>query len=131
TGIAGQAVAVIAHATPRAAAAWSRPEGRAISASVRNSKAMTGGSVMPTASGNAITGEAAKRTVDSVVLRRQPTQRRCGAATVNAAQISAIDTAVSHSRGAAKTPEAPSAPGRPNTAPTGRGRGWGGPEGTQ
>ena len=120
TGTAGQAVAFIAHATPRATAARSSPEGRAISASVRNSKAMTGGSVMPTASGNAITGEAAKKTVDSEVSRRHSSQCRCGAATVNAAQISAIDTAVSHTRGSANRPEAPSARGRPNTAMTGR-----------
>src|SRR5437763_16220991 len=87
TGIAGQAVAFIAQATPSVIAARNSPDGRAISASVRNISAMTGGSVMPTASGNAITGEAAKKTVDSVVLRRQPSQRRCGAAMVQAAQI--------------------------------------------
>ena len=120
TGTAGQAVAFIAHATPRATAARNSPDGRAISARVRNISAMTGGSVIPTASGNAITGEAAKKTVDSVVLCRHSSQRRCGAATVNAAQISAMDTAVSHSRGSANRPEAPSARGRPNTAMTGR-----------
>jgi hypothetical protein len=120
TGTAGQAVAFIAHATPRARAARNSPDGRAISARVRNINAMTGGSVIPTASGNAITGEAAKKTVDSVVLCRHPSHRRCGAATVNAAQISAMDTAVSHSRGSANSPEAPSARGRPNTAMTGR-----------
>ena len=120
TGTAGQAVAFIAHATPRATAARNRPDGRAISASVRNISAMTGGSVMPTASGKAITGEAAKKTVDSVVLRRHELQCRCGAATVNAAQISAMDTTVSQSRGSANRPEAPSARGRPNTAMTGR-----------
>src|SRR4029077_2715933 len=79
TGTAGQAVAFIAHATPKATAARNNPDGRAISASVRNIKAMTGGSVMPTASGKAITGEAAKKTVDSVVLCRQSPQRRGGA----------------------------------------------------
>ena len=120
TGMAGQAVAFIAHATPRAMAARSSPDGRAISARVRNISAMTGGSVMPTASGNAITGEAAKKTVDSVVLCRHSSQCRCGAATVNAAQISAMDTAVSQSRGSANRPDAPSALGRPNTAMTGR-----------
>ena len=120
TGIAGQAVAFIAHATPRAMAARSSPDGRAISARVRNISAITGGSVMPTASGNAITGDAAKKTVESVVLRRHESQCRCGAATVNAAQISAMDTAVSHSRGSANRPDAPSALGRPNTAMTGR-----------
>ena len=120
TGTAGQAVAFIAHATPRATAARNSPDGRAISARVRSISAITGGSVIPTASGNAITGEAAKNTVDSRVSCRHSAQRRCGAATVNAAQISAIDTAVSHSRGSANRPEAPSALGSPNTAMTGR-----------
>ena len=120
TGIAGQAVAFIEHATPRATAARTSPDGRAISARVRNSSAMTGGSVMPTASGNAITGEAAKKTVDSKTLYRHESQCRCGAATRNAAQISAMETAVSHSRGSANSPVAPSALGKPNTAMTGR-----------
>ncbi len=40
---------------------------------------MTGGSVIPTASGNAITGEAAKKTVDSVV-SCQALPRSAGAA---------------------------------------------------
>ena len=119
TGTAGQAVAFMAHATPRAPAARIRPEGRAISARVRNISAMTGGSVMPTASGNAITGEAAMNTVDSMTLLRQSSQCRCGAAIVNAAQINAIDTAVSHTRGSASRPFAPSAFGIPNTAMTG------------
>ena len=78
TGTAGQAVAFIAHATPRATAARNNPDGRAISASVRSISAMTGGSVIPTASGNAITGEAAKNTVDSS--RRAGTRRSAGAA---------------------------------------------------
>ena len=120
TGTAGQAVAFMAHATPSAPAARIRPDGRAISARVRNISAMTGGSVIPTASGNAITGEAARKTVDSVVLCRQGSQRRCGAATVNAAQISAMEVAVSHSLGSPNRPEAPSARGSPNTAMTGR-----------
>src|ERR1035438_3420499 len=120
TGMAGQAVAFIAHATPSATAARPMPEGRAISASVRNISAITGGTVMPTASGNAITGEAAMNTVDSSTPCRQESQRRCGAAMANAAQISAIDTAVSHTRGSANRPEAPSALGSPNTAMTGR-----------
>ena len=81
---------------------------------------MTGGSVMPTASGNAITGEAAKKTVDSKTLYRHESQCRCGAATRNATQISAMETAVSHSRGSANKPVAPSAFGKPNTAMTGR-----------
>ena len=119
TGTAGQAVAFMAHATPSAPAARIRPDGRAISARVRNISAMTGGSVIPTASGNAITGEAAMNTVDSMTLLRQSSQCRCGAAIVNAAQINAIDTAVSHTRGSASRPFAPSAFGIPNTAMTG------------
>jgi hypothetical protein len=87
---------------------------------VRNISAITGGSVMPTASGNAITGEAAKNAVDSSVLYRHGSHRRCGAATVNAAKISVMDTAVSHTRGSANRPEAPSALGMPNTAMAGR-----------
>ena len=78
TGTAGHAVAFIAAATPRAAAARVSPEGLAISARVRNISAITGGSVIPTASGNAITGEAAMNTVDSRTLYR--TSRSAGAA---------------------------------------------------
>jgi len=120
TGTAGQAVAFMAHATPSAAAALISPDGRAISARVRNISAMTGGSVIPTASGNAITGEAAMNTVDSSTSYRQPSQCRCGAATLNAAKINAMDTAVSHTRGSPNRPCAPSAFGIPNTAMTGR-----------
>ena len=120
TGTAGQAVAFMAHATPRAAAARISPDGRAISASVRNISAITGGSVIPTASGNAITGEAAMNTVDSSTPCRQPSQCRCGAATLNAAKINAMDTAVSHTRGSPNSPVAPSALGIPNSAMTGR-----------
>ena len=120
TGTAGQAVAFIAHATPSAAAARNNPDGRAISARVRSISAMTGGSVMPTASGNAITGEAAKKTVDSKMLYRHESQCRCGAATMNAAQIRAMETAVSHSRGSPNRPVTPSAFGMPKTAMTGR-----------
>ena len=85
TGTAGHAVAFIAHATPRATAARNSPDGRAISARVRNIRAITGGSVIPTASGNAITGEAAMKTVDSsdvvparvaVPVRRRDGERR-------------------------------------------------------
>ena len=120
TGTAGHAVAFMAAATPRAAAARISPDGLAISASVRNISAITGGSVIPTASGNAITGEAAMNTVDSRTPCRQPSQCRCGAATLNAAQINTMDTAVSHTRGSANNPVAPSALGIPNTAMTGR-----------
>src|SRR5580700_10617316 len=120
TGTAGQAVAFIAAATPRAAAARYRPDGRAISASVKNISAITGGSVIPSASGNAITGEAAMNTVDSSTPCRQSSQCRCGAATLNAAKISAMDTAVSHTRGSPNSPVAPSALGIPNSAMTGR-----------
>jgi hypothetical protein len=120
TGTAGQAVAFIATATPRAAAARYSPDGCAISARVRNSSAITGGSVMPTASGNAITGEAARNTVDSSTPWRQSSQCRCGAATANAAQSKPMDTAVSHTRGSPHSPVAPSAFGIPNTAMTGR-----------
>jgi len=120
TGTAGQAVAFMAAATPRAATALISPDGRAISARVRNISAMTGGSVMPRASGNAIIGEAAMNTVDSSTPCRQPSQCRCGAATLNAAKIKAMDTAVSQTRGSAARPCAPSAFGIPNTAITGR-----------
>jgi hypothetical protein len=120
TGTAGHAVAFMAHATPRATAARTMLDGRAISARVRNISAITGGSVMPTASGNAITGEAAMNTVDSRTPCRQESQRRCGAAMANAVQISTIDTAVSHTRGSASRPDTPSALGSPNTAMTGR-----------
>jgi hypothetical protein len=110
----------MAHATPRATAAWRKFDGRAISARVTNNRAITGGSVIPTASGNAITGEAAMKTVDSTTLRRHESQCRCGAAMANAAQINATDTTVSHSRGSPNRPDAPSALGSPNIAITGR-----------
>jgi adenosylhomocysteinase len=120
TGTAGHAVAFMAHATPRAAAARIRPDGRAISANETNISAITGGSVIPSASGNAIIGEAAMKTVDSRTPCRQSSQCRCGAAILNAPQIKAMDTAVSHTRGSANKPLAPSAFGIPNTAMTGR-----------
>jgi hypothetical protein len=120
TGTAGQAVAFMAAATPRAAAARYRPDGRAISARVTNISAITGGSVIPTASGNAIIGEAARKTVDSRTPYRHESQCRCGAAMANAAQIKAIEVAVSHTRGSPHRPVAPSAFGMPNTAMTGR-----------
>ena len=120
TGTAGHAVAFMAAATPRAAAARISPDGLAISARVRNISAITGGSVIPTASGNAITGEAAMNTVDIRTLYRHESQCRCGAATVNAAKSKAMDTAVSHTRGSPSRPFAPSALGIPNSAMTGR-----------
>ena len=120
TGTAGQAVAFMAHATPRATAARYTLDGRAIRARVRNISAITGGSVMPTASGNAITGEAAMKMVDSSTLYRHQVQCRCGAATANATQISAMEVAVSQSLGSANKPDAPRALGSPNTAIRGR-----------
>jgi hypothetical protein len=120
TGTAGQAVAFMAAATARAAAARYRPDGRAISARATNISAMTGGSVIPTASGNAITGEAARNTVDSRTPYRHESQCRCGAAMANATHIKPMDTAVSHTRGSPHRPVAPSAFGMPNTAMTGR-----------
>src|SRR5579863_5249131 len=119
TATAGQAVAFMAHATPSATAARNTPDGRAMSARVRNIRARIGGSVIPTASGNAITGEAATKMVDSRTLRLHALQCGCGAATRNAAQMRMRDTAVSHSRGSPSRPLAPSARGRPKMAITG------------
>ena len=120
TGTAGHAVAFIAHATPSATAALNTPDGLAISARVRNISAITGGSVIPIASGNAITGEAATNRADSMTWRLHSWQCRCGAAMLNASQIRVMDTTVSHTRGSASRPVAPSAFGSPNTAMTGR-----------
>ena len=120
TGSMGHAVAFIAHATPRASAALNTPEGRAISARVRNISAMTGGSVIPIASGNAITGEATTNRVDSLTWCRHSSQCWCGTAMRNASQIKASDTAASQIRGSPSRPVAPSAFGSPNTAMTGR-----------
>jgi hypothetical protein len=120
TGTAGHAVAFIAHAIPRAIAALKTPEGRAISARVRNISAITGGSVIPIASGNAITGEATTNKVDSLTWCRHSSQPRCGVAMRNASQIRASETAASQIRGSPSRPLAPSAFGSPNTAITGR-----------
>ncbi len=76
--------------------------------------------MIPTVSGKAITGEAARNRADSSTPRRHPAQRRCGAATVNAAQISTIEVRLSQSRGSPRMPVAPSARGSPNSAMTGR-----------
>jgi hypothetical protein len=121
TGIAGQAVDFIAEATPSTTPAhMDRRPGRAASASVTSSSAMTGGSVMPTLSGNAITGEEAANTVASSTCREQDPQARCGAASQNAAASSTTEKIAIHSRGSPNRPVAPSALGMPKIAINGR-----------
>ena len=83
---AGQAVYFIAHATPStsAAAAKSRPLPlppaarplRASSASARQVSAITGGSVMPIVSGNAMTGQASQNAAAPRAARRSPAAPR-------------------------------------------------------
>src|SRR4029077_2025144 len=65
TGTAGQAVAFMAAATPRAPAARISPDGLAISARVRNISAMTGGGGAPPATREADHGGGAMKTEGS------------------------------------------------------------------
>ena len=99
TASAGQAVAFIAQAKPMASPAnsgsRSDPVLRNLAAQARakHIRAMTGGSVMPTASGSASTGEATANTAHHAATLRQAPQReeRCGATIQNAAASSTAE----------------------------------------
>src|SRR5258708_6864902 len=132
TASAGQAVYFIAQATPRTTAASRAGRasaaarvraaaarvlaagraGRVSRARARQVRASTGGSVMPRAIGNAITGEAVAKAA-----------RRSGAgwaAARNAAASSRKVAAASQGRGSPASPGRPSALGSPKIAMTGR-----------
>ncbi len=121
TGTAAHAVDFIAQA-----AASARPARTSLpwpaQASDRHVRAMTGGSVTPTVSGNAISGEATARAVTPATRARQRGQSRslCGDATVKAAATSAIVVIVTQIRVSPSTPARPAARGRPNSSMTGR-----------
>jgi hypothetical protein len=128
---AGHAVYFIAQATARVSAAAQavgashepRPAGAAARAGrmsrarARQVKASTGGSVMPWASGNAMTGDAAANAAQLSDLADQARSRR---AMPNAAASSGNVATVSHGRGSPARPGRPSARGSPKMAMTGR-----------
>jgi hypothetical protein len=121
-GSAGQAVAFIAQAKPMTRPAATGREGRTTSASARHSSASTGGSVMPTASGSAHSGEASASMVNRVTDRRQPGHRDapCGVPRLNEAASNPAVARASHGLVSAARPARPAAFGRPNMAITGR-----------
>jgi len=83
---------------------------------------MTGGSVTPTASGNAMTGETVATVVSQARRLRHWRQFRirCGETTVNAAASAAIVTSVVQILGSPRTPASPAARGRPKISMNGR-----------
>jgi hypothetical protein len=112
TGRAGQAVALMAHAAPRAMAAASRTRrGRrhpTVQASVRLSSASTGRSVSPVVSGRASTGEPK---ANAVLRSALP-----GLASRNAATRAAAAVMPIQSLGLPPAPGRPAAAGRPKIA---------------
>src|SRR4051812_32819475 len=121
TASAGQAVYFIAQATPtmtaasrrprRAARASPLPGRRASSASARQVKAITGGAGMPLVRGDAMIGQDSANAA-------QPSAAPTGALiTPNGAERTRNVAAM---RAGRVPPGTPSAPGRPNTAITGR-----------
>src|SRR5580704_8940015 len=91
-------------------------------ASARQVSAMTGGSVTPSASGKAITGEATASAVAPAMRVRQcgQSRNRCGEATTKAAAITTIVVIVTQIRVSPSTPWMPTARGRPKTSIRGR-----------
>jgi hypothetical protein len=111
TGRAGQAVAFIAHAAPRAMAAASHARRRVcvvMQASVKLRSASTGRSVSPCVSGRASTGEPKAKAVLRSALP--------GLASRNAAARTAAAVMPIQSLGLPAAPCRPSAPGRPKIA---------------
>src|SRR5215469_6875461 len=121
TGTAAQAVVFIAQAT-----ASTKPARTSLpllaQASARQMSAITGGSVTPSASGKAITGDAMASAVIVATRPRQAAQSRSlsGDITAKAAATSAIVVSVTQIRGSPRAPESPAERGRPNNSMTGR-----------
>ena len=115
TARAGQAVYFIAQATPRTTAGCQlSPRRRVRSARARQVRAITGGSVMPMASGKAMTGdETAAAARPRARPRRPAVIRKVANSRPNVA-------AASQGRGSPRMPGRPRAFGRPKTAITGR-----------
>ena len=84
--------------------------------------AITGGSVTPSASGKAITGDATASAVSVATRTRQSAQSRSlsGDITAKAAATSAIVVSVTQIRGSPRAPERPAERGKPNSSMTGR-----------
>src|SRR6516162_9578069 len=121
TGTAAHAVVFIAQATASTKPArTSLP--RLTQASARQVSAITGGSVTPSASGKAITGDAAASAVSVATRTRQSAQSRSlsGDITAKAAATSAIVVSVTQIRGSPRAPARPAERGRPNNSMTGR-----------
>jgi hypothetical protein len=83
---------------------------------------MTGGSVTPTESGNAMTGETPATVVSQARRRRHWRQPRirCGATTVKAAASAVIVTSVVQILGSPSRPASPAERGRPKISMNGR-----------
>ncbi len=122
TGSTGQAVAFIAHATPMTRPAVTGRDGRMSRASARQSNPSTGGSVMPTASGSAHSGEASASMEYLATDLRQPAHRDapCGVPRHSEATSSTAVATASHGLVSPARPGSPAALGSPKTAMTGR-----------
>ena len=114
TGSAGHAVALSAHATPMTTAAVHSRGGDVwlSTASATQTRPSTGGSVMPSASGKAITGEATASRLQRSASRRPDIRRaRANSPTVATASQGRVSPASAVS---------PMARGSPNRAMAGR-----------
>src|SRR5215831_8701766 len=122
TGTAGQAITFIAPATPTATPATTGRDRRAVRASARHISASTGGSVMPTASESAKSGEATASTVYRRTDRRQDAHpvTLCGMPRLNATASTAADARASHGLGSPSRPGSPAAFGRPKAVMAGK-----------
>ncbi len=109
---AGQAVAFAADASPSAIPASTNRGRRQSSANPRHNRARIGTSVPPTASSNAITGDAAMNTV-------QRTEFLAPAAR-SASQKTTMNAVPNQTRGSVTTCEPNNARGTPNSDITGR-----------
>src|SRR5579863_10249392 len=106
TGTTAQAVVFIAQATPSARPALASLP-RPAQARTRQVSAIIGGSVTPTASGNAMSGEATATAVHQETRLRQSwhPRGRCGATAAKAAAISTTVVSVVQIRGSPRTPD--------------------------
>src|SRR5258708_145822 len=123
----GNATGLLENAGGPGSNAGARPasagcDRRAVRASPRQISASTGGSVMPTASGSAQTGEATASTTYRATDPRQEAQRLapCGMPRLNATANTAADAAASQGLGSPTRPGSPAALGMPKIAIPGR-----------
>jgi hypothetical protein len=124
TGTTAHAVDFIAQATASTSAARMNPgRGFALArARVRQVSAMIGGSVTPTVSGKATSGEATEIAASTAVRRRQSRQPRTGWGEMSAKAAVSATTVTSEVQilGSPSNPGSPASRGRPNSSISGR-----------